>query len=153
MELETMQKRLAQINNKIAKDHSFLQTLPDEPMRDAGTGLTGNEDMGENSSIGGDEVKYLNKHHHNKHHHHAQTRTLPDTPYTNAGGNVGTNEGHSVTGMAGNEDLGEGAKVGGSNINFARRHPHHAQTQTQARMLPDEPYTLPNLNVATNGGD
>lgn len=87
----------------------------------------------------------LKKHHHK--HHHAQTRTLPDAPYTNQGGNVGTYDGHSVTGMVGNEDLGEGVKVGGSAVNFARRH-HHAQTRT----LPDEPYTNAGGNVAMNGG-
>jgi hypothetical protein len=50
--------------------------------------------------------------------------------------------------MVGSEDLGEGVKVGGSAINFARRH-HHAQTRT----LPDAPYTTAGGNVATSGGD
>jgi len=57
-ELDDFQTRLTQINNKIAKDHSFLQTLPDEP-------------------------------------------------YTSPGGNVATIDGVTVTGMVGNEDLGE----------------------------------------------
>jgi len=76
MEIETMQKRLAQINSKIAKDHTFLQTLP-------------------------------------------------DTPYTNAGGNVGTNGGHAVEGMVGNEDLGEDARIGGDPVHYAKKHHHH----------------------------
>jgi hypothetical protein len=45
-------------------------------------------------------------------------RTLPDVPYTNAGGNVGTNGGDAVTGMVGNEDLGENAVVGGSSVSY-----------------------------------
>jgi len=76
MELETMQKRLAQINNKLAKDHTFLQTLPDEPhASQAGT----TEDLGENIVAGGNSVHFEKKHHH--HHHHAQMRTLPDEPH------------------------------------------------------------------------
>lgn len=67
MEIETMQKRLAQINNKISKDHSFLQTLPDEPhASQAGT----TEDLGEDIKAGGDAVHYSKKHH--RHAHHAQ---------------------------------------------------------------------------------
>lgn len=75
-ELDTMQKRLAQINQKINKDHTFLQTLPDEP-------------------------------------------------YTNPGGNVGTNGGHAVEGMVGNEDLGEDARVGADAVHYAKNKKHH----------------------------
>jgi hypothetical protein len=110
--------------------------------------MVGNEDLGEDARIGGDPVHYAKKHHH--HHHHAQTRTLPDTPYTNVNGNHGTNGGHAVDGMVGNEDLSEDTKVGGDAVHFIRRnhHAHHAQTKT----LPDEPYTTPGGNLATNGG-
>ena len=110
--------------------------------------MAGNEDLGEDSRVGGDSVHYRKKHHHN--HHHAQKRTLPDAPWTNPNGNHVTNGGHAVEGMVGGEDLGEGVKVGGSAVNFARRH-HHAQTQ--ARTLPDAPYTNAGGNVATSGGD
>lgn len=135
-----MQKRLAQINNKISKDHSFLQTLPDEPH--ASDALS-SEVMGESSQVGGDSVQYKKKHH--KHQHHAQTRTLPDTPRD---GVKAVNGGDAVTGMAYDADLGEDSRVGADNVHYARRH-HHAQTKT----LPDEPYTLKDGNVAKNGDD
>ena len=154
-----MQKRLAQINNKIAKDHTFLQTLPDTPYTEAGgnhgtngghavEGMVGNEDLGEDARVGGDPVHYNKKHHH--HRHHAQTRTLPDEPYTLPNGNKGVNGGHAVDGMVGTEDLSEDIKAGGNAVHFFRRNPHahHAQTRT----LPDEPYTLKDGNKATNGG-
>ena len=182
MELETMQKRLAQINNKIAKDHTFLQTLPDEPhASQAGVG----EDLGEVVTAGGNEIHFAKKHH--RHSHHAQKRTLPDEPHASqagvgedlgevvtAGGNEihfakrpqqhvqrrtlpdtprdgvnAVNGGDAVQGMAYNEDLGEDSRVGADNVHYAKRH-HHAQTG--ARTLPDEPWTLPGGNVAVNGG-
>merc|ERR1711937_157360 len=68
-------------------------------------------------------------------------RTLPDVPYTNPNGNKGTNDGHSVEGMVGTEDLGEGPTVGGSAVNFY---------QSRRRTLPDVPYTNPNGNKGTN---
>merc|ERR1711865_817482 len=103
--------------------------------------MVGNEDLGASTKIGGDNVSYK------KHQHHAQTRTLPDTPYTNAGGNVGTHGGDAVEGMVGNEDLGEHSRIGGDNVSY-KKHQHHAQTRT----LPDTPYTDAGGNVATHGG-
>lgn len=74
-----------------------------------------NEDLGEDSRVGADAVHYA------KRHNHAQTRTLPDEPYTTAGGNVGVNGADSVTGMVGDEDLGEDIRVGPDNVHFVRQ--------------------------------
>ena len=138
MELDTMQKRLAQINNKIAKDHTFLQTLPDEPHAshaDAG------EDLGEVVTAGGNEIHFAKRPQ-----QHVQRRTLPDTPRD---GVNAVNGGDAVQGMAYNEDLGEDSRVGADNVHYAKRS-HHAQTG--ARTLPDEPWTLPDGNKVVNGG-
>jgi len=127
-ELDDFQTRLTQINNKIAKDHSFVQTLPDEPYTSAGgnvatidgvtvTGMVGNEDLGEQSTIGPDHVTYAHSHNNAV---LAAKRTLPDTPYTNAGGNVATNGGDKVEGMVGNEDLGETARVGADTVHYKK---------------------------------
>jgi hypothetical protein len=134
------------------------RTLPDTPYTNAGgnvgtnggdavTGMVGNEDLGENAVVGGTSVSY------HKHHHHAQAKTLPDTPYTNAGGNVGTNGGEAVTGMAGDESLGENAvSVGGEPVSYLKtKLKHHAQKRS--RTLPDTPYTNVDGNHGTNGGE
>ena len=47
--------------------------------------------------------------------------TLPDHPWTLEGGNVAKHEGDAVTGMVGNEDLGEKMRIGKHNINFLGR--------------------------------
>ena len=144
--------------------HAQTRTLPDDPRDgvkavnggDAVTGLTYNEDLGEDSRVGADAVHYA------KRHHHAQTRTLPDEPYTTAGGNVVTNGGDSVTGMVGDEDLGEDIRVGPDNVHFIRQHRrnqqnkhhhNHVQHRTHHRTLPDTPYTNAGGNKATFQGD
>merc|ERR1711934_1327722 len=114
--------------------------------------MVGNEDLGEDARIGGDPVHYAKKHHH--HRHHAQTRTLPDTPYTNVDGNHGTNGGHAVDGMVGDEDLGEDIRVGPDNIHYIKnKQRHHRQNHVQHRTLPDTPYTNAGGNKATYQGD
>ena len=101
------------------------RTLPDVPYTNAGgnvgtnggdavEGMVGNEDLGEHAIVGADSVNYRRS--------HVQHRTLPDVPYTNAGGNVGTNGGDAVEGMIGNEDLGSSSTVGGSSVNYRRQY-------------------------------
>jgi hypothetical protein len=146
------------------KHHHHAQkksrTLPDTPYTNAGgnvgtnggdavTGMVGNEDLGENAVVGGEPVSY------HKHQHHVQTKskTLPDTPYTNVGGNIGTNGGNAVEGMVGDENLGENAvSVGGEPLSYLKtKHHHHAQKKS--RTLPDTPYTNAGGNIGTNGGN
>ena len=75
-------------------------------------------------------------------------QTLPDEPYTLPNGNVATVGSDSVTGMVGNEDLGETSVVGAHTVNYA-----HVNQNAQKRTLPDEPYTATGGNKAVNGGD
>ena len=157
--------------------HAQTRTLPDEPYTTAGgnvvtnggdsvTGMVGDEDLGEDIRVGPDNVHFIRQHRRNQqnkhHHHHAQTRTLPDEPYTTAGGNVVTNGGDSVTGMVGDEDLGEDIRVGPDNVHFIRQHRrnqqnkhhhNHVQHRTHHRTLPDTPYTNAGGNKATFQGD
>ena len=92
------------------------------------TGMVGDEDLGEDIRVGPDNVHFIrqhrrnqqNKHHHNHVQHRTHHRTLPDTPYTNAGGNKATFQGDAVEGMVGNEDLGEDARVGADNVHYRR---------------------------------
>lgn len=74
--------------------------------------MVGDEDLGETSRVGADTVHYQRVR------KLAQHQTLPDTPYTNAGGNVATNGGDQVTGMVGNEDLGETSRVGADTVHY-----------------------------------
>ena len=104
----------------------FIQTLPDEPYTTEGgnvatvgtdsvTGMVGNEDLGETAVVGAHTVSYA----HTK--QHAQQGTLPDEPYTTAGGNKAVNAGDNVEGMVGNEDLGETARVGADTVHYKNK--------------------------------
>ena len=111
--------------------HAQRKTLPDEPRDgvnavnggDAVQGMAYDADLGEDSRVGADNVHYARRH------HHAQTKTLPDEPYTTQGGNVAKNGDDDVTGMVGDEDLGEDIRVGPDNIHYIRQkqqRQHHA---------------------------